>query len=471
MTAKTTFTMRTGRYGPDNLRGPTIPTGDFLGGGRKVRYARTAPGIPATDHFREGGNALELVRAIPDGGQFKVVHKYEFLVHEIFGYMIQGTTTVQFKPPPPVKPKAKGPDAEPGKEKEKEQRFSYTSIFCPETYVPWATRWTYDRTVFCPADSTDLLGWANNTVAIAHAAGGTQPLTWRNGGFVAFLNPKTEMAVCRTRSDSGLPAQMTLDGRDQFHVAIPLAEELPKDKGDRETYTATHRLLALPPEMAKYIRQNMKLMDLGLPAIICRIGEKEDFENQPVPLTEAVRGLAWTTNPPTISTQEAFAGKQSLLIRGTWKQNDSFVTSRPDTPPVPLRPAAKYRLEAMLKVESMTEADRLAYRQSYDELLTQIQARNAKVKETDKKEAIPPYNGPKLVAEAFLTANLYADDPDPKARPVTRQQTSSAKGDKPGWQKVTLEFTTPPWDPYIDISFVVDSGQVFVDDFSLMRVD
>jgi hypothetical protein len=473
LTAKPAFTMRTGRYGPDNLRGPTIPTGDFLGGSRKVRYTRTAPGIPPTDHFREGGSSMELVRAV-DNAQIKVVSKYEFLVHDVFGYMVQGTTSVQFKPQPPPKNKDKlKAGAEAANEKPKEERFSYTSIFCPETYVPWTTRWTYDRTVFCPAGSTDWLGWANNTVAIAHAAAGTgsAPLTWRDGGFVAFLNAKTDQAVCRTRSDGGLSGQMTLDGRDQFHVAIPLPEDLPKDKAERESYSAVQRLFALPPEAGKHIRQNMKLMELGLPAIICRIGEKEDFENQPVPLTEAVRGLAWTTNPPTISTQEAFAGKQSLLIRGQHQMNDPFVVSHPDTPPVPLRPAAKYRLEAMLKVENMTESDRLAFRQAYDVLLTRIDAETAKIKDADKKTPIPAYNGPKPVAEAFLTANLFADDPDAKARPVTRQQTTSAKGDKPGWQKVTLEFTTPAWDPYVDISFVVDSGQAFVDDFSLMRVD
>ncbi|MGD0485509.1 MAG: hypothetical protein ABSB58_12790, partial [Gemmatimonadales bacterium] len=129
LTAKTAFTMRTGRYGPDNLRGPTIPTGDFLGGGRKVRYTRTAPGIPPTDHFREGGSSLELVRAI-DNSQIKVVSKYEFLVHEVFGYMVQGTTSVLFKPQPPSKDKdkPKGPGADAEKEKAKEERFSFTSI-------------------------------------------------------------------------------------------------------------------------------------------------------------------------------------------------------------------------------------------------------------------------------------------------------------------------------------------------------
>jgi hypothetical protein len=125
----------------------------------------------------------------------------------------------------------------------------------------------------------------------------------------------------------------------------------------------------------------------------------------------------------------------------------------------------------MLKVENMTDSERLTFRQSYDELLTKIQAENAKIKDDTKKTTLPAYNGPKPVAEAFLTANLYADDPDPKARPTTRQQTTSAKGDKPGWQKVMLEFTTPEWDPYIDITFVVDSGQVFVDDFCLQRID
>ena len=452
--ASARLSLREGRYHLDNLRGPTIETGAFLPD-RKTRYRTRGPAVPQTDHFRGGGTKLSLVRAA-HVGRTQVLHQYDFYVHEVFGYMVEGSTTVTLRPSRskrPTKPEV-----------------AVFSIFCPNSYVPWPTRWVYDCTVFCPGGSSGYLAWPNHSVAIARAGTAKEPFTLRDGGFVAYLDPQTGWSPCRTLTDACPPATISVDQRNQVHLSVTLPEDLATDDANRPTYKATHRLFGLPPAVSQHLRQNMKMASLGAGGVVLRVGQPEDFESQPVALAEPVRGLAWTGEAPALTTLEAHGGKKSLVLRGTWPVNDPAISFHPDACEVPLRPNAKYRLEAWLRVEGMTPEQRRAYREAYDDMAAKLQAENAKITDEKRKKRIPSYHAPKQYAEAYLTGHLYETTPK-EGRWAVRQLTNVVNSSKIEWQQVALEFTTPAWDPYIYISFVVDSGHAFLDDFCLKRID
>jgi hypothetical protein len=53
---------------------------------------------------------------------------------------------------------------------------------------------------------------------------------------------------------------------------------------------------------------------------------------------------------------------------------------------------------------------------------------------------------------------------------LLKQQTSSVKAGE-GWKKAELEFTTPKWDPFINIKFEMKGkGRAFMDDFQLVPI-
>ncbi|HUS93020.1 MAG TPA: hypothetical protein VM695_14270 [Phycisphaerae bacterium] len=441
--ARQSVSLRTGRYHLDNLRDPILPTNMSLDKPRSFR-TRGVVGIPQTDHFRGGGPDLTLVRAT-DSRQRKVLSQFVFRVHEQYGYVVEGTTTVTFK-----------------ESMEPADRKAETSIFCPNACVPWPTRWTYDYTLFCPAQSTDVFAYPNNALVIDRVDRNQKQFTLRDRGFVAFLHATGGISPCRTREDGQLDAPMTVDPvRNQLHVTIPFKDELKKDQAGREEFVSVQRLLALPPAVAEHLRKTMKpLSTTGLKGLILAVGKTEDFEDQPVSLAEPVRGLAWTADPPPLTYEAAHSGKRSLVLTGEHRPNDPLVTMEPDIPYVPLRPKAVYRLEAWFKVEDLTDPQRADYVAAYKQMAARLK---------DAKQEVPEYVAPKRHAEAYVTGNLFETSPKER-RWVARHQGSPARGGATGWQKSTVEFETPAWDPYIQVGFVVDSGSAHIDDFTLQRI-
>lgn len=429
-TAGTTLRMPTGRYHLDTTLGASLPTHQFIQ--RKIRYRLDGrSNVNETDHFQGGGRTITLVRHFEDR-QVEVLHKFTLSCHSIFGYMVTGKYHVTFKQEPT-------------------KRETTSGAFCPGCYVPWPEQWIYDRTVFCPGGTTEYRGWANNLIAMDRVDGNKKAFTWRDGGFIAYLNRKTGWSPCRTREDGGPDAPMSLcNAHNDFHIKVPFPEKLKTDKAEREVYEATHRLFALPPEATRYIWDHMKLIPVGRSAVMIRIGVLEDFEKQPVPLTEPVRGLVWTSGEPSLTTLHSHSGERSLVIKGRqW----------PNLPQVSLLPSTKYRLEAWFKVENMSVEQRAAHRKRYDEQAETIRKAG---------QTPPPYQPPKRYAEAYVTGDFYQWSPHDRRR-LLRQRTSVARGDKSDWQQVVLEFTTPKWDPFIDVVFYCEDGTAYMDDFSLKR--
>jgi hypothetical protein len=392
--------MPTGRYHLDTLQGPSLPTHPFIQ--TKVNYTlQGASNVDETDRFEGGGRTLTLVRHDADDHR-SVTNRFRFTCDPVFGYCVDGVYEVAFKELPPPK-KRKFP----------------SGTFCPGCYVPWPEAWVYDRTVYCPAGTDAYVGWANNLVAMDRADARKDTFTWRDGGFIAYLNRKTGWSVVRTRDDGTPPPRMGLcNAHNDFHIGIPFPEEMTRDADGWYRLRFHHRLMGLPPELTQHVWDHMTLNEEGRRAVMIRIGVLEDFEDQPVDLTRPVRGLCWTSGAPKVTTDAARSGKQALLLEKT---------SWPNLPQVSLEPNARYRLEAWLKVEG---------------------------------------DG----TTAWLKGDFYEWSPH-KRTWLKEQKTNTVQAGL-GWVRSVLEFDTPAWDPFINIVFCVGGeGKAYLDDFQLVRVD
>ena len=396
--AKTTLRMPTGRYHLDTIVGPTLPTHPFIQA--KINYTlQGESNIDETDSWEGGGQTLTLVRRSRTDSR-EVTNTLVFGVDPVHGYVVDGTYQSAFKEKPSDKTKFAG------------------GTFCPGNYVPWPEKCVYERTVYCPDGTTDYVGWANNLLAMDRADGNKDRFTWRDGGFIAYLDTDTGWSPCRTRDDGAPPPRMSLcNAHNDFHVGIPMPDVRP-DAGGWYRYRFHHRLLPLPPELTRHVWDRMKLNNQGQTAVIIRIGDLEDFEDQPVDLTRPLRGLVWTSGGPRLAADEAHSGKQSLLLERTaW----------PNLPQVSLEPNARYRLEAWLKVEGEG-------------------------------------------AEAYVKGDFYEWSPHSRNW-LREQQTTHAKAGE-GWTHVVLDFDTPDWDPFINVVFCVEGdGRAWLDDFRLSRIE
>ena len=253
---------------------------------------------------------------------------------------------------------------------------------------------------------------------------------------------------------------MTLAGADarvsvcNAHADIDFIVDWPKDlKPNADGLTRLvikHRLLSLPPEVTRHIWKNMELRYKGLGTVTIRMGEMNDFEGEPTPATEPIRGIINTSGLKL--ADQGRSGSKSLLVQGTvW----------PNLPQIALQPETRYRLEAWVKVRKLT-AEELAARKTRHESWRQKQIKRG-------KKDVPEWSAPTGPAKAYITGYFYEWSPHSNTW-LRKLQTNSVTSDIEEWQKVELEFTTPAWDPFIDIRFHCNNGAAYVDDFILTPV-
>ena len=402
--ANTNLTMPTGRYHLDTMQGPSLPTWQFL---QKVEthgsiYKTLGDAVLPRDSW-EGvdSDKLTLVRRqkLPDR---EVEQRFTFSADPIHGYRVDANYHALFRELPKD---GKGKPAGFG-----------SGAFCPGCYTPWEETAIYDRTVYCPANTTNWVGYANNLVAMDRCD--SPKCTWRDKGFIAYLNPRSGWSVVRTRNDGlGVPSMSVCNAHNDFHITIPMDGFLPTTADGRWELRAHHRLMALPPELTRHIWDNMKMQNVGKEAVFVRLGRLEDFEDQPIDLNRPTRGLTWTSDGPKVSTERARSGTNSLLLTGS---------SWPNLPQVSLKPETKYRLAAWFYVEGEE-------------------------------------------VEVFISGDYCEWTPYSNVW-LLKQQTSSVKAGE-GWKKAELEFTTPKWDPFINIKFEMKGkGRAFMDDFQLVPI-
>lgn len=429
--ARTTLDVPKGRYHLDTQLGPTLCTHQFLQPVKVHGSIYTEQAGPK-DEWVGGGDTITLVRSFEAAGRV-ARHRFTLSVDPVFGYRIDGLYDVRFEKAP-----------------EKERWVGPT--FCPGCYVPWPKDRLYDRTVHCPTGG-GYRGWANNLICMDRGDSDRRKCTWRDGGFIAYLDPRSGWSVCRTRQDGGGEVSMPVcNAHNDFHVWINLPASLPTDERGRYRFQAHHRLLALPPELTRHVWDNMELIESGREAVFISIGEAEDFEDQPKALSEPERGLCWTSGGPSVSTDRARSGSRSLRLTGT---------SWPNLPQVSCEPLSRFRLEAYFLVVPWT-AEEVATARKKDH--------DQREKLKQKGRPLPPEKDfDRLAPEAYITAHMYEWSPH-SGQWLVRQQTTRATAGKEGWQRVVLEFDTPRWDPGVNVVFQVRDCTAYMDDFRLVKL-
>jgi hypothetical protein len=434
--ARTKLNMPTGRYHLDTIIGPMISTNQFIQ--KKVYYTLVGDlDVNETDTWEKDPNAgtITLVRSSKTDKRH-VVNRFVFSVDPVFGYQVDGHYRVVFEDRP------------------KKRSFGGWT-FCPGNYPPWKKDALYDRTVYCPGGGrTDYVGWANNLVNMDRCDADGDRFTWRDGGFIAYLNPRTGWSPVRTRDDGCPDVRMRLcNAHNDFHVHIPFPKKLPTDQQGRPVFTAHHRLMALPPELTRHVWENVKLIGTGQSSLIVKIGQQETFEKQPVSLTEPARGIVWTSHHPPLSEKHARSGKKSIVIRGRqW----------PNLPQVGLFRNSRYVLEAYVKVRPWTEEQLAAARKK--------DARRREKLKKKGKELPPEIDWDNVKPAAYMKADFYEWSPH-SGKMLKKHRTNVASVDKEGWQRIAVELETPEWDPFVNISFHCDYGTAYLDDFHLKLVD
>ncbi len=431
--ARTRLEMPTGRYHLDTLAGPVLTTHQFIQK-RKDYKLQGQVKLEKTDTWVGGGRTIKLIRRSKSPDR-EVTNTFVLAVDPVLGYTITGTYRSAWKRIPDKRPKFGG------------------WAFCPGNYTLWPETQVYERTVFSPATG-GYWGWANNLLAMDRVDGDRKRFAWRDGGLIAYLDKDTGFSPCRTRSGGGGPVAMRLcNAHNDFHIGIDVLKDLQPGQDGRYHVEQVHRLVALPPELTEHLWKKMTLYGSeNEKGVMIRIGGVEDFEDQPVSVTRPVRGLTWTSGGPDVVTDRARSGDHSLLLTGR---------SWPNLPQLSLHPETTYRLEAWMQVVPLT-AEQIAARKARD------QARRDKAIRKGKTPP-PEKDWDDLQPAAWIAADYYEWSPYSN-KWLRRMKTNTVTADKSGWQKVSLEFTTPAWDPFCNVVFEVRDCKVYLDDFSLTRL-
>jgi hypothetical protein len=431
--AKPRLDLPTGRYHMDHFVGPKIDTNPLLesvkedGNLSAEEVERRRP----RDQWVGSDTTLTLIRRQSTPTR-DVTNRLTFSVDPVWGYRIDGVYEAAFAQPP-VKVKMA------------------SHSYCPGIYIPWRENELYDYTIYTPGDGTagKYRGWASNLYCIDRC----QKLPFADPGFIAYPSQDPEgWSPVLTRSDGTGTAtigQCNAGHGPGFSYDLPA---LKPGADGKYRFRATRRLFAVPPEVRKHLLANTDLHQSGATGVFLRIGVGESFEDQPLDLTKPIRGLIWTSNGPKLAEGIARTGNKSLTVSGrVW----------PNLPQVILKPNTRYRLEGWFKVVPWSAAEIAA----------------AKAGDQKKREALakagkplpPAIDWDKAAPQAYLRGDLFEWSPHTGPM-LVKQTTNMATGTQGEWEHVTLEFQTPAWDPFINISLHAENCTAYLDDFQLAPV-
>ena len=453
----------TGRWHIDTYLGAIISTGAFIPGQstrNNDNYTQTLQGS-GTDRLiltRRFNGTRSAQRTIREGGrssrqtiheQLEVHNQFTLRCDPVLGYLVEAVYNVATSHPP--------------------DEYQFTNLMAQGTYDLWPGQARTLRTVITRQGHSGYLGYAHNLQAF-DLSDNDRPII-RDGGFGAYLNNQTHYSPCITLR--GAPARMVICNAHadiDFMVQWP-ADSKPDDNG-LHRLSIHHRLLCLAPEITEHLWKHMELRFQDRQTVTIRIGEPEDFEDQPVAATSTRRGIINTTGM-TLSTEQARSGKQSLLVRSTlW----------PNLPQIALLPNAHYRVEAWVRLVLFTPEEKQAQQQA-DQRRREALAKQSKPLPPEETDPRP---------RAWISAHLY--EWTPHANKWEREQNTNvvtaqaAPADSPTptdsanaansadlppdgqWQRIRLDFSTPAWDPFVDIRFHARNATAYFDDFQLIQI-
>lgn len=435
--AKAAIGMPTERMHLDNLIGSMFATHQFIQKTQthgSVQLSREDTKLG--DGWEASATHLTLVRKQSQEKR-DVEARFTFTVDPVFGYRIDAQREVVFKS-----------GYKPGKVS------MGFATFTPGCYPPWQERRIYDRTAWTTIEG-GITGWANNLLTMDRCDANKSAFAWRDRGFVSYLTTRDGWGRVYTRADGtgDTPSLALCNAHNDIHIKLVL-KDLPQRDDGAHVFRATHRIMALPPEMSAHVWDHTQLIQRSAKSLIVKIGAVEDFEDQPVALTEPARGLVWTARHPEIVEGVAHSGDHSIKFTGR---------SWPNLPQVSLKPNTKYVLEGWFKVEPWTDEE-------WDAAKRKDARRREKLAEKGKTlPAQIDWDAAKRDAKAYIRGDFYEWSPH-TGEMVVKQTTTHATPDKDGWQYVKLDIDSPDWGPAINIVLHADHCTAYLDDFALREV-
>lgn len=434
--------MPTGRWHIDTLLGVTIPTGSFIPGSqwRNEQNTRVTLEGVGTDRLTltRGFDGTVESRDKKSGAvtsqRVRVTNTLVLRCDPVTGYVVDATYDAAAEHPP--------------------KDYQFANLMAQGTYAMWPGEARSVRSAITRTDREGYWGYAHTLQAI-DLSDNDRP-TIRNGGFGTFLNEETGWSPTLTLGGADARYVICNAHADQDFVAL-WPTDSSADEGGLHHLTIRHRLLALPPEATRRVWDTMEVAFEGATTTVLRMGANEDFEDQPVSAADAHRRGAINTGGLPLNTDAAHArsGNNSLIVRGS---------VGPNLPQISLKPDTTYRLEAWVQVVPFDDAQRAQHRADWEE-------RKAKLEKKGKGDQAGEYQAPPEVADAWISGDFYEWDYYTPARLGHHQTDHARSGDGSQWKHLQVEFTTPQWDPFLDLKFHCEGGTAYVDDFSLAPVD
>ncbi|MGB2819917.1 MAG: hypothetical protein WBF17_02975 [Phycisphaerae bacterium] len=440
---------RPGR-GPKKIKFPTERWHIDTAIGSELRTNNFIPGkegaTDATYDWKVAGETLTLVRRYKGTTKFNrwahrtkdpvrvdAVNTVVFRVHPVLGYVVEATFDTWTDPPP--------------------KKYEYVSAATSGRYLLWPGEATCFRHAITPPGGDGYIGHACNHGATKKHGGAA----CRDGGFVSFLNDETGWSPTTTIVKGG-DARLVICGA---HTDLDFVMNWPTDPETRadglKHNVVKHRLLALPPELTKHVWDNMKVLNEGESRLMIRFGVCEDFEAQPLPLTTRLRGMPWNAE---VTEKFARSGRKSIVFSGNSGHGD---------PQIALRPNARYRVEAWVKVVDWTSEQRKAAEDALREKIERARQAAEKAKARGRKPGPVPEFAPPGKAEAYLSGWFYQWSPHSGQKLAECKSNVAKPSDN--WQRLAFEFTTPKWGPFIQLAFHADNCAAYLDDFQFARMD
>ncbi len=336
---------------------------------------------------------------------------------------------------------------------EKLRRFEYASAATTGRHSPWPDEISCYRIAISSGDGDGFHGYATNYGCTRQHVGGGK---CRDRGMVAFLNDKTGWTPAFTQISGATSTLVVCRPHTDHDFTLP-AEKIRRESRDgMDHYVVRHRMLALPPEVTRHVWKNMKLLHADEKAVMLRMGQTDDFEDQPLSLGGRQRGMMIGGE---ITEGQAHSGKRSLR----WSGNTSLTGLT-----LCVRPSRTYRLEAWLKVRDLTDAEKQALRQERQQKIERARKSAQRAKERGKKPRPLPQFEAIGDAQAWITLQFQQWDGSPKFGKLRKTEVVKARD---GWTRVAIEFDAPAWGPSLDVDFIARDGVAWMDDFSLKVVE
>lgn len=370
--------------------------------------------------FKGGGDSLVFIESqswSPESfykRNGKSVHRFTFRCDPYFGYIITINCLLETDDTTKRTPE-------------------FINFMPPDVTNPWPDKNRFAYTIYSENDKQGSSGYTRfaNNLAAGNLSD-EEKQNWgkgfsiRSGGFVAMADDGA-WSPALFRSGNYLFAQRTCDvWLDQHNIVhFPPKPDTDGFYRVRPQYVFLH----FPPQLSSYLIKNSKERTFRIPSqVMLRLGITEDFEDQPLSLsyTNAALTKGFWEKDFQISTETAHSGNKSLVLEGVPpKKGNEPVGEFIHCPAIPLEPNTTYRISAFAKVEGDS-------------------------------------------VRAYISADFYEWTASEKSR-LRWQKTNQASQNR--WQQIDLLFTTPDYDPFVDLRFnVTGKGRGWFDDFRFEKI-